>query len=293
MANDFDLTRLVPRVLPLALRFGWAVAYGFGTVSQLNMGYRSSPAVQEGRPVVRRGPKVGDRLPDTHTSPKMGRCPGWVRRWPGPASTCCSAGRSAAGMSANSPSCARATPACWPCTSSPARPRPAPCTTSTGRPSPAGCHRRLAVPGPTRRPHRLPQWRHRPGRPPELPHPLAPPTPRHGQPDQVHAPRRSHQSMAPPSAGDFTPLPALAITDDASRSALRSTRNRRRTAMHLGAALPGGGGASRGCSPLCQAVAQGGRSTGPRAGRPPGTVDAEGSATLLGGSPAGRRGGGW
>ena len=57
-------TRLVPRVLPLALRFGRGVAYGFRTVSQLGIGYRRSPAVEEGRPALRRGPRAGDRLPD-------------------------------------------------------------------------------------------------------------------------------------------------------------------------------------------------------------------------------------
>jgi hypothetical protein len=56
--------RLVPRVLPLGLRFDRVVAYGFRTVSQLNINYRHSPAVQEGRPTLRRGPKAGDRLPD-------------------------------------------------------------------------------------------------------------------------------------------------------------------------------------------------------------------------------------
>jgi 2-polyprenyl-6-methoxyphenol hydroxylase-like FAD-dependent oxidoreductase len=57
-------TQLVPRVLPLGLRFDRAVASGFRTVAQLNIGYRSSPAVQEGRPALRRGPRAGDRLPD-------------------------------------------------------------------------------------------------------------------------------------------------------------------------------------------------------------------------------------
>jgi 2-polyprenyl-6-methoxyphenol hydroxylase-like FAD-dependent oxidoreductase len=57
-------TQLVPRVLPLALRFDRAVASGFRTVAQLNISYRSSPAVQEGRPLLHRGPKAGDRLPD-------------------------------------------------------------------------------------------------------------------------------------------------------------------------------------------------------------------------------------
>jgi 2-polyprenyl-6-methoxyphenol hydroxylase-like FAD-dependent oxidoreductase len=61
-------TELVPRVLPLGLRFDRAVAYGFRTVSQLNIGYRHSPAVQEGRPTLRRGPRAGDRLPDARVA---------------------------------------------------------------------------------------------------------------------------------------------------------------------------------------------------------------------------------
>jgi hypothetical protein len=57
-------TRLVPRMLPLALRFDRALAYGFRTISQLGISYRHSPAVQEGQPALRRGPRAGDRLPD-------------------------------------------------------------------------------------------------------------------------------------------------------------------------------------------------------------------------------------
>ena len=57
-----------PRVLPLGLRFDRAVAYGFRTVSQLTIGYRHSPAVQEGRPGLRRGPRAGDRLPDARVA---------------------------------------------------------------------------------------------------------------------------------------------------------------------------------------------------------------------------------
>jgi hypothetical protein len=57
-------TRLVPRVLSLALRFDQALALGFRTVSQLNISYRHSPAAEEGHPALRRGPKAGDRLPD-------------------------------------------------------------------------------------------------------------------------------------------------------------------------------------------------------------------------------------
>jgi 2-polyprenyl-6-methoxyphenol hydroxylase-like FAD-dependent oxidoreductase len=57
-------TRVVPRVLPLGLRFDRAVASGFRTVAQLNIGYRHGPAAEEGRPALRRGPRAGDRLPD-------------------------------------------------------------------------------------------------------------------------------------------------------------------------------------------------------------------------------------
>jgi hypothetical protein len=57
-------TRLVPRVLSLALRCDQALAVGFRTVSQLNISYRHSPAAEEGHPALRRGPKAGDRLPD-------------------------------------------------------------------------------------------------------------------------------------------------------------------------------------------------------------------------------------
>jgi 2-polyprenyl-6-methoxyphenol hydroxylase-like FAD-dependent oxidoreductase len=61
-------TKVVPRVLPLALRFDRAVASGFRTVSQLGISYRDSPAVQEGEPALRRGPRAGDRLPDTRVT---------------------------------------------------------------------------------------------------------------------------------------------------------------------------------------------------------------------------------
>jgi 2-polyprenyl-6-methoxyphenol hydroxylase-like FAD-dependent oxidoreductase len=67
-------TRLVPRVLPLALRFDRGVASGFRTVAQLNISYRHSPAVQEGRPALRRGPRAGDRLPDAPIARDGERC---------------------------------------------------------------------------------------------------------------------------------------------------------------------------------------------------------------------------
>ena len=67
--SDSPLVRLMrahvaPRVAPLMLRFGRRRAFGFRTVSQLGIHYRRSPAVEEGRPPLRRGPKAGDRLPD-------------------------------------------------------------------------------------------------------------------------------------------------------------------------------------------------------------------------------------
>jgi 2-polyprenyl-6-methoxyphenol hydroxylase-like FAD-dependent oxidoreductase len=61
-------TGLVPRVVPVALRLEWALAYGFRTVSQLGISYRHSPAVQEGHPKPRRGPRAGDRLPDVRVA---------------------------------------------------------------------------------------------------------------------------------------------------------------------------------------------------------------------------------
>jgi 2-polyprenyl-6-methoxyphenol hydroxylase-like FAD-dependent oxidoreductase len=69
-------TRAVPRLLPLALRLDRAVGYGFRTISQLNISYRGSPAVQEGRPAPRRGPKAGERLPDARIA--RDRQPCWL-----------------------------------------------------------------------------------------------------------------------------------------------------------------------------------------------------------------------
>jgi len=57
-------TQLAPRLAPVALRFRRGRALGFRTISQLGIRYRGSPAVQEGRPSPRRGPRAGDRLPD-------------------------------------------------------------------------------------------------------------------------------------------------------------------------------------------------------------------------------------
>jgi 2-polyprenyl-6-methoxyphenol hydroxylase-like FAD-dependent oxidoreductase len=56
--------QLAPRLAPLVLRFRAGRAFGFRTISQLKIRYRNSPAVDEGQPSLRRGPKAGDRLPD-------------------------------------------------------------------------------------------------------------------------------------------------------------------------------------------------------------------------------------
>src|SRR5262249_43734996 len=70
-------TELVPRLAPLLLRSSSARAYGFRTLAQLRIHYRHSPAVQEGEPVLERGPKAGDRLPDARVA-RNGQT-GWVR----------------------------------------------------------------------------------------------------------------------------------------------------------------------------------------------------------------------
>jgi hypothetical protein len=56
--------RLMPGIAPVALHFEKAIARGFRVVSQLDVRYPKSPAVEEGVPALRRGPRAGDRLPD-------------------------------------------------------------------------------------------------------------------------------------------------------------------------------------------------------------------------------------
>jgi 2-polyprenyl-6-methoxyphenol hydroxylase-like FAD-dependent oxidoreductase len=59
-------TQVAPRLAPLVLRLSRGRAFGFRTLSQLRIHYRGSPAVDEGQPALRRGPRAGDRLPDAH-----------------------------------------------------------------------------------------------------------------------------------------------------------------------------------------------------------------------------------
>jgi 2-polyprenyl-6-methoxyphenol hydroxylase-like FAD-dependent oxidoreductase len=57
-------TQVAPRFAPLALRSKRGRALVYRTLSQLAIRYRHSPAVEEGQPTPRGGPKAGDRLPD-------------------------------------------------------------------------------------------------------------------------------------------------------------------------------------------------------------------------------------
>lgn len=68
----FIRTRLVPRLLPLAIRSRRARALGFRTVSQLGIRYRRSPLSVDGPNPPRRGPKPGDRLPDASVTDGRG-----------------------------------------------------------------------------------------------------------------------------------------------------------------------------------------------------------------------------
>ena len=55
---------VVSRILPLVFRWARLRATAFRFVSELAISYRRSPAVAEGRPKLRSGPRAGDRLPD-------------------------------------------------------------------------------------------------------------------------------------------------------------------------------------------------------------------------------------
>ena len=57
-------THLAPRLLRLALGSRRGRTLGFRSISQLAINYRDSPAVEEGHPRLRCGPRAGDRLPD-------------------------------------------------------------------------------------------------------------------------------------------------------------------------------------------------------------------------------------
>jgi len=62
-------TRLAPELVRLGLVFRRGRALAFRSLSQLAIGYRNSPASQEGQPTLRSGPRAGDRLPDAPVTP--------------------------------------------------------------------------------------------------------------------------------------------------------------------------------------------------------------------------------
>ncbi len=59
---------IVARLLPRVLQSRRLRAYAFHFISELGVRYRASPAVTEGRPRLRLGPKPGDRLPDARVA---------------------------------------------------------------------------------------------------------------------------------------------------------------------------------------------------------------------------------
>jgi hypothetical protein len=70
-------TEVAPRLAPLVLRLSRVRAFGFRTLSQLRVHYRGSPAVHEGQPALRRGPRAGDRLPDARVVDQGREC--WLQ----------------------------------------------------------------------------------------------------------------------------------------------------------------------------------------------------------------------
>ena len=65
---------VAPRLLPLVRHLRPLRTYGLRAMSELDIRYRHSPIVQEGRPALLRGPKAGDRLPDAHVIRDGQRC---------------------------------------------------------------------------------------------------------------------------------------------------------------------------------------------------------------------------
>jgi 2-polyprenyl-6-methoxyphenol hydroxylase-like FAD-dependent oxidoreductase len=60
----FARTQIAPRLIPIVLRPKAGRRYGFRTISQLAITYRTSPLSVTGPASRHRGPKPGDRLPD-------------------------------------------------------------------------------------------------------------------------------------------------------------------------------------------------------------------------------------
>jgi len=69
--------RVVPRLLPRVYESRRLRAFAFRFVSELGIHYRRSPAVVEGEPRLRGGPRAGDRLPDGSLT--IDGRPGWLQ----------------------------------------------------------------------------------------------------------------------------------------------------------------------------------------------------------------------
>jgi 2-polyprenyl-6-methoxyphenol hydroxylase-like FAD-dependent oxidoreductase len=74
---------LVPRLAPLAGRVRPARTKALRLLAELDIGYRASPVVREGRPRLPDGPRAGDRLP-TAAVTRDGRTESLQRRLAGP-----------------------------------------------------------------------------------------------------------------------------------------------------------------------------------------------------------------
>jgi 2-polyprenyl-6-methoxyphenol hydroxylase-like FAD-dependent oxidoreductase len=61
----FVRMRVLSRVVPVVLRIPLARRIGFRFISQLSIRYRNSPLSVEGTPRLGRGPRAGDRVPDS------------------------------------------------------------------------------------------------------------------------------------------------------------------------------------------------------------------------------------
>jgi len=74
---------VVARVLPRVMGAERLRALAFRFISELDIRYRKSPAVTEGRPPLRHGPRAGDRLPDAELT-RNGRATTLQRELAGP-----------------------------------------------------------------------------------------------------------------------------------------------------------------------------------------------------------------
>jgi 2-polyprenyl-6-methoxyphenol hydroxylase-like FAD-dependent oxidoreductase len=108
-------TEVVPRVLPLGLRFDRAVATASGPSPSSTSATGTARPSRKAALRCAEGPERVTGSP-MRASPGTARSAGWVRPWSGQAFTCCCAARPATGTPASSPRCATAIPTRWLCT---------------------------------------------------------------------------------------------------------------------------------------------------------------------------------